>query len=390
MNIKQSINKRLDPLLKICGLKRIKKDKIDPIILNLYNTNYDKTVLVSYITAPFRDSNHFKHQNYITSHIVAESFSEIGYNVDVVNFNERQLFLDYTKYAVIFGFGFNFEQSFYIQDRNIPRIHFVTGAHGEFHNRMALKSLNDFREISGLWGITESNISTEISFMGNFDADSAIILAHGHVFNDYKFRFSKKLYSLNNNIIGTFSQFESKKTRNSNFLFLSGGYLITKGLALLLEVAKIRKDLNFYIIIPHLSEQFGAYYQDILRESDHVFLYQNLRMDSSEMKEIIERCSYSVAPSYVDGLPGGTIEPMSSGLVPIVSKYCGFESKDFIFEIEDLSVEGLNSTINKAMQLDDTTYFEYSAAVKMYTNEHFSAPGVKSELKKILTLELVK
>ena len=34
-------------------------------------------------------------------------------------------------------------------------------------------------------------------------------------------------------------------------------------------------------------------------------------------------------------MPGSIIEPMSCGIIPIVSKYCGFPNKDFIFEINE-------------------------------------------------------
>ncbi|PIH00516.1 hypothetical protein CS542_04215 [Pedobacter sp. IW39] len=63
---------------------------------------------------------------------------------------------------------------------------------------------------------------------------------------------------------------------------------------------------------------------------------------------------------YIDGLPGGTIEPMSAGLIPIVSKFwlC---TRKFIFEMEDLSVQGLNAAIDRVLALSDTTYAAYSA-----------------------------
>ncbi len=112
-------------------------------------------------------------------------------------------------------------------------------------------------------------------------------------------------------------------------------------------------------------------------------------MDSIEMKNIIETCSYSIAPSYADGLPGGTIEPMSAGLIPIVSKYCGFPKEDFIFEIPELTLHSINQTIDSAINLDNATYLTYSEKVKEYAIKNYSRENIKQNFTSILT-EILK
>src|SRR5689334_1142432 len=107
MNLKRSIAKRVD---KLFGSKKV--SQVEKPIINVYDTNYDKKVLIAYIMAPFRSANEFFHQNYLTAYLIAESFSELGYNVDVIEFHGN-FDLDYDSYAVIFGFGPNFERSFY-------------------------------------------------------------------------------------------------------------------------------------------------------------------------------------------------------------------------------------------------------------------------------------
>lgn len=380
MNIKRSLKKLFI------------KDYVgrEHVINNLYQTDYDKHVLISYIITPFKNPNTFTHQNYITSHIVAETFRDLGYNVDIVDHHDKNSAIDYEKYTVIFGMGDNFERSFFCQNRKIPRIHLITGAHDDFHNAMSLKSIEDFYQLSGLWLTTEANVSSSCNYYALYNADFAIILAHGYVFEEYKRRFVNKLYTLNNNILGVFSGFKPKmaETRTNNFLFLSGGKQITKGFHLLMEVAKQRKDLNFYVVVPYINDLLLNYYQDLLIPESNVFLFKNLKMDSKQMREIIETCSYSIAPSYVDGLPGGTIEPMSAGVIPIVTRNCGFPSERFIFEMEDLSVSALNKTINQVLQLDDNVYTELSDLVRKYAVENFSADSVQKNLKQILEAEL--
>lgn len=385
MNIKRSISKRFNKLFKTAMV-----NAEDLPVVNFYKTNYGKSVLISYITYPFHKENHFTHQNYITSHIIAESFSELGYNVDIINYLDRISNIDYGKYAVIFGFGHRLEDSFYHPDRSIPRILFVTGVHESLLNLMSLKSVNDFYELSGLWVANESQVITESTYYSHFNADFAIILAEGFVYDDYKGRFDNKVFSLNNNIIGSFTKFKPKAvdSRTKNFLFLCGSKLLKKGFHFLLQTAILRKDLNFYIVVPDMDARIEEFYKDILYNSANVFFYKGIRMDSEEMKYIIESCSYSVAPSYADGFPGGTIEPMSAGLIPIVSKYCGFAREKFIFEMDELSSAGLIKAIEEVLALDDQTYVNYSMLVKQYTLNNFSVSTVKSKLLSLLKNEL--
>jgi glycosyltransferase involved in cell wall biosynthesis len=384
MNLKRSINKRIN---RFFGSKQ--KALSGPII-NFYNTNYDRSVLVSYIVAPFLIENHFMHQNFITSHIIAESFSELGYNVDIVNYDDTWSIIDFEKYSVFFGFGQSLEKSFHGPHRAIPRISFITGVHQDLQNEMTLKSVTDFYSLSGQWLPQEADVLSFNAYYSMYNADITIILADGFVLEDCRSRNANRLHSLNNNIIGSFTALEPKteKKRNSNFLFLSGAMLLKKGLSILLEVARMRRDLNFYIIVPYVSPLLKKYYEKDLYESPNIFLSTNLKMNSIEMQEIVQNCSYCLAPSYADGFPGGTIEPMSAGLIPIVSKYCGFPSEEFIFELDDLSAYALNEAIDRVLSMDDVSYLECSKTVKAYAVENYSVSKVKDSLLKILKAEL--
>src|SRR6476660_4324137 len=108
MNIKRSIEKRINYFFKF---NKIKKE--ENLIVNYYRTNYSKNVLISYITYPFKNDCNYYHQNYFTAHLIAESFSGRGYNVDIIDFNDELSLLDYNKYSIVFGFGHNLENSFY-------------------------------------------------------------------------------------------------------------------------------------------------------------------------------------------------------------------------------------------------------------------------------------
>ena len=380
------------------GLRRLFKnvfrDKTPTVkyIRNLYDTKYGRTVLISYIVHPFLEDANFKHQNFVTAHIVAKSFSALEYDVDVVDFRAQVRELDFCKYDVIFGFGNNFELSFYGTKPNVPKIHFITGAHTELHNQTSLRSVFDFYNLTDLWLPSEANVSDHMEYYALYASTFSIILAEGFVFQDFKDRYQKKVYSLNNNILGVFKDHKAKsiENRSQEFLFLSGGKQITKGLFYVLEIARYRKDLKFHVIVPNLDERMANHYADLWVPDSNVSLYVDIRMDSVVMRSVIESCSYCLAPSYIDGFPGGTIEPMAAGLIPIVSKYCGFPSRDFIFEMKDLTVSALNLCIDNVLAMTDIEYLKKSREVKEYIMKEFSAPYVEQNLKNILSTELIK
>jgi glycosyltransferase involved in cell wall biosynthesis len=75
---------------------------------------------------------------------------------------------------------------------------------------------------------------------------------------------------------------------------------------------------------------------------------------------------------------------MAAGLIPVVSKYCGFPREEFIFEMEELSVHGLNNTIDKVLEMDDDAYVACSDRVKAYTQANFSPAAVKKQFQSII------
>jgi hypothetical protein len=385
MDLKRSVKKRFNKIFNITEV--VKNTKF---VKNVYQSNYQKNVLLAYIASPFLIENDFTHQNYVTSHLISKNFSDLGFNVDVIDHYNKDIAINYEEYDCIFGFGHVFEQSFYQLRQPIHRILFVTGAHEDLQNEMSLQSVKDFFGLSNIWLPQEAKVLQSGTYYGMYASNAVIILAQGFVYDDFRARFKGRLYNLNNNILGAFSKFAAKtiSARNNNFLFLSGAKQITKGLHLTMEVVKKRKDLNFYVVLPVMDQILEDYYREVLYQSPNVFFYKNIRMDSDQMKQIIENCTYSISPSYIDGLPGGTIEPMSAGLIPIASKYCGFEQKEFIFELEELSVENLNFLIDKVLALTDEEYLSFSKAVKEYTCSNFSEAAVKESLTQILDQEV--
>jgi hypothetical protein len=98
-------------------------------VINYYNSNNEKNVLISYIVEPFKKGDStYSHTNNIECIKIAETFKDLGFNVDIYNYNFGRN-IDYSKYSVVFGFGDPFVSSFYNRDHDIITIYYGTGMH---------------------------------------------------------------------------------------------------------------------------------------------------------------------------------------------------------------------------------------------------------------------
>lgn len=71
------------------------------ILHNIYGRKFDKSVLILYISHPFmKNCEDTRHQNCEQSRVIARVFDELGYNVDIADYNEKYIF--YGKYDIIF------------------------------------------------------------------------------------------------------------------------------------------------------------------------------------------------------------------------------------------------------------------------------------------------
>src|SRR5947209_8560440 len=94
-------------------------------ISNIFEKSNDKNVLISYITSPFKNGLKYSHTSSNECMIICKVFSELGYNVDIVDFDALDFKIDYSKYGVIFGFGHPLENSYYHIDlKNTKTIYY--------------------------------------------------------------------------------------------------------------------------------------------------------------------------------------------------------------------------------------------------------------------------
>ena len=109
----------------------------------------NKKVLISYIKSPFYSSTKkIFHSNYLESKIISESFIDLGFSVEVVDYRCKRK-INFEQYDLIFGFGYPFHDS--LATTKLKKICYLTGSNPNFSN---LREAERIREFKNEYGIT--------------------------------------------------------------------------------------------------------------------------------------------------------------------------------------------------------------------------------------------
>ena len=131
-----------------------------------------------------------------------------------------------------------------------------------------------------------------------------------------------------------------------NFLFFASGGQVHKGLDLLLEIfGREGFGCNLYICSSFMHEEdFCEEYRHELFEQQNIFPAGWVDIKSPEFRETTEKCAYALMLSCSEARAGSVLTVMSAGLIPIVSKACGYDD-DEVVNLPDCRMETLEQYI---------------------------------------------
>ena len=329
LNIKKILKK---VIVKISGRK---------YLINVNKHNHGKNCLLMYITEPFLDKENLNtHQNQVQVIEMSKIIGEFGYNVDVIDYNNEKVKLD-KKYDLILELhpGLNEVYKMNINE-GCKKIAYITGSNPSFAYEREKKRIEDLemrRKVSVRPRRTHNIKFFEKEKFEEYDA--IFFIGNTYNWNTYKnFKIKKVEFIVNNGYC--FENIKRKNNANKNWLFLASDGQVHKGLDLLLEIFSEKKfPYNLYICSNFKKEKdFCEVYKKELYESPNIFPVGFCDIKNEEFKLIIEKCQFIIMPSCSEGIAGSVLTGMSAGLIPIVSRECGFDDSDVI-NLEDCSIE---------------------------------------------------
>ena len=386
----------LKKILNKYGYQKQKPYSYPPII-NYFKTNHSKNLLLSYLTSAFSDGYNYSHTAYKECFEIGVIFNELGYNVDVVLYTDDHSEIDYEKYDLIFGFGDPLCNSFYNPLKpGCKIIYYGTGCHINFQNPQSLTRILEGKQRTGKY-LPESGRIVEKSWsLQTTLVDGMIILGNKHTVETYRKNYKNgkiitiptsfhKVYDIN------LKDKDFKKSKH-NFLWFGSSGMIHKGLDILLEVFKNRKNITLHVGGPVENEKrFKQVYYDYLFKRKNIITHGFIDISSEKFKELMDKCAFVIFPSASEGASPTVLTAMGNGgLIPIISKACGLDVEPFGFVFEKPDIRSVEYNINKALQLSAEEIHSRSEQALKFSNKNHSFDNfsviMREAIKKMLDI----
>ena len=329
--------KAIKKTLVLLGVRRIltlyNKITHKSIIYNVNNSHVikSKRCLFVYITEPFCTNKlSDRHQNQWQAIEMARIIGSRGFIVDVADFQSKHIRFK-NKYDLVIGL-IPRGQNAYIKYMNpgCKQIAYLTSMNLEVTSANEVKRIEECYSRRGVkleprrnGGVIEKRIE---------QFNSVWYIGNEYNYHSYDcFKMPPVHYIKNTGYVFPWATTSIDRDSHSFMYFGSAGQ-VHKGLDLLLELfAEELKDCILYVCGSFVSEKdFAIEYHQELYNTPNIIPIGFISIESKQYEILSKKCAYSILPSCAEGCAGSVLTNMSAGIIPIVSRECGFEEDEVI------------------------------------------------------------
>ena len=284
------------------------------------------------------------HQNEWQARELARALSELGFNVDAVDFDERRRLLG-RKYDLVIDLHPRAHPIY--EDRLAPgarRVCYITGSNPSFSNAAERSRL---RDLEGRRGVSLKPRRHVPPFpkpvLESFD--SMITFAGETALSTYgEFRLPP-VHRVVNGGYDDVEPTESGRRDPRRFLFMASVGQVHKGLDLLLEVFAAEPDLSLVVCSMYAAERdFTRAYRKELHRSPNIRAAGFMDVKSAAFRELQAECGAMILPSCSEAQCGSVTVAMSFGIPCIVSVPCDIREPE-LETLRDCRLETIRETV---------------------------------------------
>lgn len=314
------------------------------MITNLFQATHERAVLVNYTTYPFlhRPGGH---PNHYESHIIAEAFHDLGYRVDVADFDDDAP-IDLTPYDVIFGFGQAFERSFRAAHRQgLKRIHYATGAHVSHQNSAEIARVRVVNRRHGTRLLPQRVVPWCWSLSTSF-SDAVIVLGNDWTASTFRPFTDAPVHSLAPTALfhPDAARIDRDHARRPlGLLWFGAAGFVHKGLDVCLEHAAADPGIRLHVCAtkePAFMEAFAAHFR-----LPNVAYHGFVAVRSPAFVRIVSECGACILPSCSEGCSTSLLTAMATGLVPIGTRWTGIDVARLGIEMDEISAAAVGRAV---------------------------------------------
>ena len=346
----------------------------------------DRRALLSYLVLPLLPPRSFRDRVKFSNRGIAQEIprvlNELGYSLDIVNYDNRSWFPD-RQYDMFIGHGgINFEAiSRRLPERTV-RIYFATGIYWrELNTRVQRRAAN----LASRRGVVLSSYRA-VEHSEDYalrNSDGIICLGNHRAVQTYS-QFPN-IIGINNAIFPV--EWEGWRGKDfeegrRHFLFFSGRGNVLKGLDLLLEVFA-GSDLHLHVC-QHLESDFADAYRRELAMHHNIHIYGFTSMRSKKFAALATQCDWAISPTCAEGQPGAMLECMARGLIPILSEESNIDVGKWGISLPDCHIDTLRSTVLKASRMDTDLIRQMTSEVVEDTRNKYTVKNFRKNIREAI------
>lgn len=360
---------------------------------NIFNTDFNKTALVSFIVYPYlADTSKIFHTQVNECISLCEILNEFEYVVDLTDYNNYDDSCLQHEYQLVIGFGEPVEKILNnITRKNFLLISYRNGSDNVFSDKASLDRLYDFYKRTGLILTNSGRVNPESWRIQIKFADRIIALGNRVIKQTFEGHTTGRIDSVDlfYNDIGNIDLGKKDFSEcRKHFLWFGSLGAIHKGLDLLLVFFSKRPGLELHIAGINQSEaEFIRYYKSIF-DLPNIHNHGFLATDTSEFKDLIYKCGAIISPSASEGGGGAVLTILAAGgLIPIMTSNVGIDVNEMV-PINGFTVEHIEEAVDHFCQLPVEKIKELSGNAMSYIREKHTLKNFKGRIKKIMEEEI--
>lgn len=322
---------------------------------------------------------------------IMQALNEMGYELDLIGFGSTD-FKPTRHYDLFFYHQYEIYEALHPRlNKDVVSVQFETTAYykkmverinarldyfKQRHNvELSPKKFNHF-----IWMKEQKDLVERVSKA----ADGVIIMGDQQALtfedleNPHKFLIQSAVYP--DPVFTKDISSQNLEKGRKKFLFFGGGQdVMRKGLDVLLD-AFIGTDYELYFCID-MPEKIGSVYDFQNHSNLHNLGY--LKVGSQKFYDTLSDCNFIIQPAAAEGIPGGVLETMKYGLMPIVTKECNLpEASEVGYMLDGYSVAEVKKAITHMASLPVETLEEKAKAAKKVIATVYTPRNFMDDIKK--------
>lgn len=294
----------------------------------------------------------------------------------------------------MFGFGDCYE---YAIINNIAKkyILYSTGSPAFYQNQNAIESFYRFKLANPFVSSDKPQkyirLTEDIWPVQLIKSDSIITIGNQYVKSLFDmFHSNVKLIPSTCFDLNVNTNVDNYKIEANSILWFGSKGCIHKGLDLCID-AVIGSNVKLYIA-GNIDDEIEIFKDKIIKHPENIEYIGFLNIGSDDFNNYLERISFVILPSCSEGIATSIVTvAYNYGLIPLVTKECGFDFDNNIIEILSLTTNDVKKAINYAMSIDSDNVKNKRKIIrdnfrKKYNNSNFR-DALEESLRKSLKEE---